>query len=527
MSQSNILQQQQNNALNKSRWRSLFYFNIYRLVFASVAVALAVNINSDDDSYRFPTLFLACGLAMICMTILYFLAINRSKPDIDIQINIQGFLDLIFITVLTYSSNGFESGYSILMVISVASTSLLSSKQIAFASAAFGTLLMLSESLVVNLRGLEQDLALQGPAFFGIALFTSAFTVNLLASKIRYSEALAIQRGAKLASMDLINHQVVELIPTGVMAVNSENIIILCNARARSLLSLDVSPEEQSLLKIAPEIQQYLDYDHKNQDDNEHHGVEINGVSMLPTCQHFGEISLIFLEDLSNEQEQSRQLRLAAMGRLASAIAHDIRNPLSAIYQSAELLGESNTLNVEDKQLINIVQTQSERINKTVESVLMISRGESGDRVELNLHDWLQSFIKQFCQLKSIPHDQIEIKGHAKLVLMDPHHLDQILTNLIDNALAHTNTEHKPYVTIQISTSKHDNRPYIDVIDYGEKISESSKNKLFEPFFTTRSRGTGLGLYISRELCEANFAKLNFYQDNRQKYFRLTLQSVE
>ena len=511
-----------------NRWRSLFYFNIYRLVFASVVVALSVYTNVETRTYRFPDLFLATGMTMMVMTLINFVAINQSKPQIETQIHLQGIFDLVFITIFAYSSNGFESGYSILMVVSIASISLLESQRTALAYAAFGTLLVLGESVLSTLYGLNMGLKLQGPAFFGTALFTTAIMVTLLASRVRISEELASRRGAKLASMDMINHQVVELIPTGVMAVDKNNKILICNVRARSLLSLDVSPEGQSIQLVAPEIDKYLRNQQTYPHDSSQRGVEVGQVTMLPSRQQFGDISLIFLEDLSNEQEQARQLRLAAMGRLASSIAHDIRNPLSAIYQSAQLLGESHTLGEEDKSLTRIITTQSERIEHTVESVLMIGRGDLGNREIINLQQWLNDFLFNFCQIEGINSKQIEITGSANAILMDSNHLEQILTNLTQNALAHTDPNRKPSVTIRIANNMDDNKPYIDIIDYGKPISEASRKKLFEPFFTTRSRGTGLGLYISRELCEANHAMLHYRQSSStQKRFRVTFQPAE
>lgn len=527
MTANNLHTQRANSFDDPSRWRSLFYFNIYRLVFASVVVALSMYTNGETRIYRFPDLFLATGMIMMVMTLFNFLAIHQSKPQIKTQIHLQATCDLIFITIFAYSSSGFESGYSILMVVSIASISLLETKRTALAYAAFGTLLVLGESVLSTLHGLSMGLTLQGPAFFGTVLFTTAIMVTLLAGRVRTSEALASRRGAKLASMAIINHQVVELIPTGVMAVDKKNKILICNMRARSLLSLDVNPEGQSIQSIAPEIDKYLKNKPAAPDNTSQRGIEIGSISMLPSRQRFGDISLIFLEDLSNEQEQARQLRLAAMGRLASSIAHDIRNPLSAIYQSAQLLNELDTLGAEDKDLISIITTQSERIEHTVESVLMIGRGDLGNREKINLHQWLKNFLLDFCQIEAISFDQMEITGSANTALMDPNHLEQILTNLTQNALAHTDPNRKPSVTIKIANNVVDNRPYIDIIDYGKPINEASRKKLFEPFFTTRSRGTGLGLYISRELCEANHAMLHYQQNSAQKCFRVTFQLAE
>ena len=508
-----------------TRWRSLFYFNIYRLVLSVVLVVFAIyGAELNSSLHRYPIIFLGGSFSLMVLAMMYFVSINRGVPSLGTQIHGQVFIDLTAIALLIHSSDGFQSGYGFLMIVSVAAVSLLDTRRTGIAYAAYGTLLALGEETLSQLMGYSRGNTFQGPALIGIGLFSTALVVTTLASRIRRSDELVSQRETELARMDTINQQVVELVPTGVLAVDKSGRILMCNARARTLLNLDLTPLGQNLNSISPEISQALELAEPRPESPTGWETQVvfQGRTIQPWRQNFGNISLVFLEDLPSEREQAREIRLAAMGRLAAAIAHEIRNPLSAIYQAGQLLSESDELSSEDRQIAQIVGQQCERLDRTVETVLLISRGDPGNSELIVLDKWIERFVEQFCSIKGIEKNRIEQKCDNHEVVMDSHHLEQILSNLIENALAHTELEEKPFVTLKTGRNDADHRVFLDIIDYGSKIPNANRERLFEPFFTTHSRGTGLGLYISRELCEANQARLSYHEAAEQKSFRIT-----
>ena len=225
---------------------------------------------------------------------------------------------------------------------------------------------------------------------------------------------------------------------------------------------------------------------------------------------------LVFIEDIAELRQRAQHLKLASLGRLTASIAHEVRNPLGAINHAGQLLHESQSLLDEDKRLVEIINEHSVRVNNIIENVMSISRREQStlEKVQINL--WLVEFINELNSRLNLTDDAIELKINKEdmIIKMDPTQLNQILWNLCENALRYSDGE--PLLTIYCDINNDTQRPYIDVIDTGGGMSEEIKNNLFEPFFTTETQGSGLGLYLARELCEANQATLSLQSSSSE-----------
>lgn len=503
-------------------WRSLFYFNIYRLVLSCILIVLAVTGGASSGApHRYPDIFLGAAVAIMTLSGVYFFTINRGRPPLHVQVHLQTALDLVLLTVLIHASDGIQSGYGFLMIVSVAAISLMDTRRSAVAYAALGTLLALTETMVGYLTGFNDIVAARSPGFLGVGLFSTALVVAELSRRIRVSEEMVSRRESALADLNALNREIVELIPTGALAIDNAQRILVCNGRARALLGLQRNPEGRPLAEISPALHRRI----RDLGDTEHRSlveIQFEGRTIQPSTESFGGGRLIFLEDLSQEREQARQVRLAALGRLAAAIAHEIRNPLSAVYQSAQLLAESPSLDPEDADIAAIIRKQSERIERIVASVLLVSRGGAGNPEPIELSEWLQRFAARFASEHDLETRAIVVAGATATVLMDPNHLEQILTNLCENALAHATRGEGELVRLECGRDPANSLPVVEIVDHGRGIPESARKQLFEPFFTTRPQGTGLGLYISRELCEANHARLSFEPDREGTVFRIT-----
>jgi len=223
-------------------------------------------------------------------------------------------------------------------------------------------------------------------------------------------------------------------------------------------------------------------------------------------------------------QQQAQQLKLAALGRLSASIAHEIRNPLGAISHAAQLLRESEELSRGDRRLSEIIRDHCKRMNGVVENVLETSRRRPPSPVRLNLSSHLADFAGAFRDSNEDAQICVRIEPHDTEVRMDKGHLDQVLTNLVGNAVRHSR-EHagRPLVHLAGGIDARTERPYLNVIDEGPGVPDDMVDHLFEPFFTTAKSGTGLGLYISRELCEANQARLTYHRhEGGGACFRIT-----
>jgi len=236
---------------------------------------------------------------------------------------------------------------------------------------------------------------------------------------------------------------------------------------------------------------------------------------------------VIFLEDLSRVQQQAQQLKLASLGRLTANIAHEIRNPLSAINHATELLLEESALrNPSHARLLQIIHDNAQRLDRMVQDVLKLNRRDRAVREEFDLGDYLETFAAEFCEIEKVPAGIIRVEAQVEAsISFDRSHLNQIMWNLCRNALRYC--QKKPgSIVVSVRPGPRRGTIELDVVDDGMGIAESLRANLFEPFFTTASSGTGLGLYIAREICEANAATLEYVERPVGAQFKLVCKGV-
>jgi len=237
------------------------------------------------------------------------------------------------------------------------------------------------------------------------------------------------------------------------------------------------------------------------------------------------ELSVVFVEDTSRMREEAQQLKLAALGRLTANIAHEIRNPLSAISHAAELLGEEKR-GRDRERLTRIIHDNTARLERLVGDVLQLNRRDRAARERIALSGWLMSFVEDFVMNESVPPERFAIDtGRGLNVEFDREHLRQVLWNLLRNAVRHARAEPR---SIRLLLKRYDygDRVELSVIDNGPGVPRANQVQLFEPFFTTDSKGTGLGLYLARELCAANRASLDYVDDMPGAHFRILMRTA-
>ena len=253
-----------------------------------------------------------------------------------------------------------------------------------------------------------------------------------------------------------------------------------------------------------------------------------NGLELQPSFialeQSPNQQTLVFLEDLAQIAQQAQQLKLAALGRLTAGISHEIRNPLGAISHAAQLLGESEELDGADRRLTQIIQDHSQRMNRVIENVLQLSRRQQSAPQRLDLKPWLENFVAESRE-QATERQQIHLRINSGdfTTLMDPNQLTQILDNLLRNGWRHSALLHdQAQVWLALFSDPDSQLAVLEVQDNGPGVPADEQAHLFEPFFTTSSQGTGLGLYLSRELCESNQARLDFQSRQGGGCFRIT-----
>jgi two-component system sensor histidine kinase PilS (NtrC family) len=221
---------------------------------------------------------------------------------------------------------------------------------------------------------------------------------------------------------------------------------------------------------------------------------------------------LIFLEDASLMNERVQQSKLASLGRLSASIAHEIRNPVGAMSHAAQLLAEADEISPADLRLTEIIKTHSSRVSHIIDNMLQLSRRENSRPERFAVNSWLLEFAEEFTRTLELQEGEFSVADIADdlEIRIDPSHFHQVLWNLCDNAVKYASETGGIMVELDAGRIQGQGRPYVDVLDHGLGVDSATAGKIFEPFYTERSGGTGLGLYISRELCELNRATLMY-----------------
>ncbi|MDX1810494.1 MAG: ATP-binding protein [Gammaproteobacteria bacterium] len=499
-------------------WRTLRWLSVYRILLAMVFMAIPFVFDSLSFFGSQNSSFFSF------ITVLYFLAALGSlaaaifqKPSLTSQIDAFIFVDIFVILLCMHVTGGVESNVAFLLIVAVASGAMLSGGRIAFAFPAVASFLVLGEQTyrVISKTGSIDYYAQAG--LLGIALFVTAFIANMLTRQLKYSNMLALQRGIDLQNLSKLNEYIIQHMESGVVVADERNRIRLVNESARYLLGLPGHAIMQPLSEISEELVEQLNGWRVNPRKESKTFRVTGSVAIFP---RFSEMSmsdydgvLILLEDTSMLDQQAQTMKMTAMGRLTASIAHEIRNPLGAISHAGQLLEESPNLDKADKRLTQIIREQSVRMNVIIENVMQLSRRDQALAEDIHLKPWLSEFMSDFMKSQGVTDADVGlyVASDDVVVQFDPSHLSQILVNLCQNALRHGHSGgNRKMLEVRVGDQGDAREIILDVIDNGSGIDPETSRQIFEPFFTTASKGTGLGLYIARELAEANQAHLDY-----------------
>lgn len=514
----------------QSSWRALYYFNLYRLVlgvaFATVGISGGTFANLGQRS---PSLFLASCVIFVLIAVISLVTITRGWPSFKTQACFQFAMDVILITLLSSASGGISSGLHLLLLVSVAASGVVLPGHTSLFFAALGSILALIEHSTSLLTYDAVDGSYTQVGILGLALFSTSLVVNFIATRLKRVEAEAERNASDIAKLSKLNELVVARLDTGIIVVDHRANIQLSNERARSLLGFEQAHTLQQVNQLLFDRfkQWQLDGHQARSTQFSEHGPNV-ALRFVAISEQPDSNSVIFLEDLSHTEQHAHQLKLAALGRLTSAVAHEIRNPLGAISHAGQLINESKDLSAADRHLVDIVNQQSERINLIVKSILRLGRPQMSEPVLIDLDEWLVKFKNSFLQTHSCEEASLTLQPTELEVLMDPDHLHQVLTNLCENAIRHGNKEaNSVKVTLSGGSSGGGNSSYLDIYNDGPEIPDELQDKIFEPFFTTDGKGTGLGLYLARELCQDNNAQLDYVRSPKGSRFRIRFNQTE
>lgn len=478
-------------------------------------------------------LFIYAGLGHVFCSSLSMLLIKLRFPDFNTQLTIQVVIDIVFISIMLYASGGLQSGLGVLLLVSLAAAGLISRGRLALFFASIATIsLLLQETyslLSVDFYAAQYSQAgLLSMAYFAVAWLSYQLAKHTLAS-----EQLAEERGIDLVNMAQVNQLVIQDIQEGVLVVDKDGNIRQRNTYAEKLLDMNPSSGKTELLKLSDYVPEITERLTSWQGDSNTsfdllrlaHSNALVRTRFLPIQADFRNGVVIFLEDMGRIQAQLQQLKLAALGRLTANIAHEIRNPLSAINHAAELLEEEQLENNMNPRLVRIICDNTQRLNKIVQDVLQLNRRNITKLEIIEIHEFINKFLEEFCHTEKINTNVFIVDGSKNyLISFDRNHLNQILWNLCRNAWRHCRKQ-TGSIHIELTAGANENNVCLNVIDDGQGVDIKQAKQIFEPFYTTAVGGTGLGLYIARELCETNHASLDYIEDSPGGHFRIICKS--
>lgn len=500
---------------DSARAVSLRYFNLYRIVVASVFAIFGAAFSFQGES---PTLYYGLVAAYWGLAIVFALwPADSSRPQ-GLWLMLQVAADIVALTIFMYLAGGQRSGIPYLMMTTIAGAALVSEGRMVFGFASMATIAVLAEQFI---RTLEHEGELAGFPRTGITslgFFAVALVAQLLARRALVNEALARQRGADLDRQIHVNARIIEDTLDGVVVVDEFGVVTQSNPRATALLGVEPQRGEH-VSRVSRELSRRV-----LAEDAEAASVFIAEASgrqlrMRRVAVGYGHDMVLYLEDLDRVQSQAQQIKLAALGRLTANIAHEIRNPLAAVSQAAELMAEEKRSEMLQR-LIRIVRDNAARIDRMVHDVMELGRRDRLTSERLDLGAFLHTFVDELALHTPQAVECIALSvEETPAVCFDRVHLHQIVANLVGNALRYCSGE-PGSVSLQLRVLD-DERVRLVVKDDGPGIPPEDRGKVFEPFFTSDPKGTGLGLYIARELADANGARLELADSTGGAEFHL------
>jgi two-component system sensor histidine kinase PilS (NtrC family) len=511
-------------------WRSMRFSHLYRFIIACGLTAYyffwQAQLWHTNFDYK---IYLKLALSYLVFSIIAALLSWLKVSLLDRRLSFIAIVDIGFIVMLIYAAGGLESGLGLLLVLAITSASFFSDGRLALFYAAIATIALLLEQSYQFITWSQYNVDYTHAVMLSLSCFATAWLAHSLSKRTIQSEALASQRGIDLENLAQINQLITEEMQDGILIIDKDFKIRHHNAQADDLLGA-VESNGTMLAQYSPEVAELLKRWMDNEDQFKVSGAphklrrqdrELR-LRLMPIGNQRNEGAVIFIEDWSQFQLQAQQMKLVALGRLTANIAHEIRNPLSAISHASQLLQEEDTKNPAIRRMLEIISDNVTRLDQMVKDVLELNRRDRTEQELVALEKFLQDFHLQFCLTERIPDSgfNIQMSGNIGRIFFDRHHLNQILWNICRNGWRHSR---QMADSLSLSVTSSSESLTIAVSDNGPGVSDEIIPHLFEPFITSESTGTGLGLYIARELCEANGARIQYCKSKSGSMFLIHL----
>lgn len=510
------------------QWRTLLVYDLYRIL--SVILFLGIYffsyIYKPNSLLYFSILFVYFLFTLIFIYFWYDRGLSFEK-----QVFFSGTIDIFFICSMLFLIGNLQAGYGILLNVTIAALSILVPGRLAIFFAALASFLLLCGNTLQFIIYNQKDLSsFYYNGIYGAGFFGTALTAWYLSNWVRLSEILAQHRSDELVKMQKINEYIVDRMNSGIIYVDETKQIKLINSAAREFFNLDSKNSPVYLRELSPVVQDKFDnFLHKHTQKERVAQTIIEEpylkIHFFSTTAPGNLEVLIILEDMTHIAQQAQQLKLASLGRFSASIAHELRNPLGAIAHAAQLFGDQG-LNQEDTRLKQLIINNCDRMNGVIKNVLQLTRRQQSQPQVNDIASFLEQFKQDFCHINQCDFTIKLPRDKRVSVVFDKSQLEQIMVILCDNAMQHGRNE-EGIVSLTITVKSSSNKIVLTISDSGPGIPPENRDNIFEPFFTTLSSGTGMGLFLARDLCEINQARLNLINSNKGSCFAITLNSSD
>lgn len=498
-------------------WRALSLYNLYRLIVAALLTLMAAFFSMQiglDLATRGVFFWISAAYLMLALFPLLSIALRMPRPGGQLAFQVS--LDIAALSTLSYFSGGVQGNLAMLLLVSLAFAGMISRGRITLLYAALASIAMLLEhGYAVLTSGASPGQFFQA-GILSLAFFAIAWVAQALSRYAIANERLAFRRGVDLSNMAEANRLMIQDMPDGVLVVDERGSVRQHNPGAERLLGYAFPAARQvGLAECSPLLEAMFAAWRQNKALG-HEALRLPVTSQLvrirflPVERDGFWGAVLVLEDMQRTQERAQQMKLAALGRLTANIAHEVRNPLSSISYAAELLKEGEHAPAQAR-LLRIILENAERLNRIVQDVMQVNKRDRLQQEVLDLRVCLPQLVEDFCQTEGASGAVFSLHlAQDCRIMFDRGHFEQVWWNLCRNALRYSKKQ--PGSIALAVTMTQEGLVQMEMTDDGPAVAPDAEQKLFEPFCTTDANGTGLGLYIARELCEANGAKIGYRQ---------------
>ena len=509
------------------RLRILKYFSIYSVVITVALVSLYfMDIDLGFLGINDPKIYPMVLSFHACISVVFLaLAFSAGQAHYD---HLLAFflLDISLLAALIFSS-GTGTNLSFLMIVGVAVGNALLSGQKGLLISAWAAISLIFVENRFAVAGLDYNYVNAGT--LGIIFFITALVIQSLVKRLHLSVDINRIQADNLLSMEQLTKLVLKRLETGVLVVNDQNEIIFQNTAAQRLLGF---PGPVRILpdKLQSALDEYVKFPGYKP------GTFKAGPTTAKVQPMFAPLmpgtdrgTVIFIEDTNVVYQQAQRLKQVSLGKLAAGIVREIKEPMQNIYRIAKDMSQM-AISHGKQEYPPLIKSNSLHIERIINNVQNLSNSKATNFDKQNLGLWAAAVVKKLekTTLKGVK-TELKVSRTIMDVYFDSTQLRQAITNIIENSAHYSKERSADFarVTVLVGRNKVSKQCIIEIQDNGYGVGLDDLDHIFEPFYSSEEDKSGLGLYLAKQFCEMNMARLDYVASQEGARFRITFPTAE